>query len=135
MEMKSVYLHKADDIDALVGRVNGRAASHTLARGDLLMLASRAEKTLTGSGVPKSLWRGVRVIYQPAGPGKSYARKGRHVMTNRAVLEYRAGGWALVQFDKIEGWADCGETFLLHVSEAVLERVRAEAVKAYAVPA
>ena len=129
--MKPLYLDKTEDLKAMVAGVNGRASAHTLEWYHLLTLASRAEKHLAGSGVPKALWRGVRVTHQPEGPGKAYARKGRHVVTNRAVLEYRARGWALVAFDKVEGWADCGETFLLHVSEAVLERVRAEACKAY----
>ena len=131
--MKPLYLKKESDLKAFVESVNGRATSHTLDAMDLHLLARRAEDHLAGSGVPKTLWRGVRVVYQPAGPGKSYARKGRYVVTNRATLEYRAGGWALAAFDKLEGWADSGETFLLHVAPAVLERVQAEACKAYRV--
>ena len=129
--MKPLYLKKESDLKTLVESVNGRATSHTLTDIDLHVLARRAERQLADSGVPKSLWRGVRVVYQPAGPGKSYARKGRYVITNRAILEYRAGGWALATFDKVEGWADCSETFLLNVSPAVLERVQTEACKAY----
>ena len=131
--MRPLYLKKESDIAALIDSVNGRATSHTLAAIDLHMLARRAERQLTDSGVPKNTWRGVRVEYQPAGPGKAYARKGRYVTTNRTVLEYRAGGWALVAFGKVEGWADRSETFRLHVPAAVLERVKEEACKVYCI--
>ena len=133
--MKAVYLKDSDALAEIVDNINGRATAHTLSAWDLPGVARRAEKQLADSGVPKKLWRGIRVQYRPAGPGKAYARKGRYVHTNTATLEYRAGGWALVSFTKLEAWADCNEVFTLHVAPEVLERVKEEACKVYRVDA
>lgn len=133
--MKPLYLAKESEIEKRIQEVNGRATAHTLDAGGLYLVARRAEKQMTASGLPKKLWRGVRVTYCPAGPGKAYARKARSVMTNRVTLEYRAGGWALVDFAKVDQWADGTETFRLYVAPEVLERVKEEACKPYIVDA
>ena len=133
--MKPVYLKKEAEIAAIVESVNGRATAHTLDAGDLDMLARRAERQLQASGVPKKLWRGVRVRYWPGGPGKAYARKARSVVSNRVALEYGAGGWALADMEKIDIWAESTEEFTLFVAPEVLDRVREEACKPYRVAA
>ena len=129
--MKPLYLKKETELAAFVDSINGRATSHTLTATDLHILARRAERQLTDSGVPKGMWRGIRAHYWPGGPGKAYSRKGRSVKANRVALEYRAGGWALVDLEKLDIWADSKEEFTLHVPAAVLERVKEEACKPY----
>ena len=131
--MKPIYLTKAADIEAALAEVNGKATAHTLTQHiDLELLARRAETRLNGSGVPKKDWRGIRVVYRPEGPGKSYARKARYFITTRVVLEYRASGWALVLAERAETWADAKEIFTIRVTEDILNRIRDNACEGYA---
>ena len=130
--MKPIYLTKHADIEAALAEANGKATAHTLThRADLYMLTRRAETRLKGSGVPKKDWRGIRVVYRPGGPGKSYARKARYFITTRVVLEYRASGWALVLAERAETWADAKEIFTIRVTEAILNCIRDNACEGY----
>lgn len=130
--LKPIYLTKREAIEAVLTEANGRATAHTLTDGDLRGLVVRTEKRLTASGVPKYMWRGIRVVFRPAGPGKSYARKARYFITTRVVLEYRASGWALVLAERAETWADAKEIFTIRVTPETLDRIRDNACEDYA---
>jgi len=96
--------------------VNGRAKTHTMNEWGVQYVAEKAEKTLDSHGLPKKHRAGAVVIYTPAGPGDSYARLGRYVMSNRIHLVRGSKNWFLVKADKMEIYSTSKENFALKVT-------------------
>ena len=120
----ATYISKESETEAALAAVNGRAKTHALTLAcELERVAERVEKRLKDSGVPKKLWRGVKVTFRPKGPGKAYERKSRYFLTTLVTLEYRAGGWALIHAEKYEGWADSPERLSMTVPQVVRDRI------------
>lgn len=113
-----INVQSTDKIAAALESVNGRAAAHTMLSCAVENLADRVESDLASRGVPKKLWRGVRVRFRPAGPGKAYSRKARHVVSTRVTLERGPSGWFMVACERSEPWADAPEKYVLTLTDA-----------------
>lgn len=122
-----VNLNNTEALAAALAAVNGRATAHTLASCQVSALADRIEKDLLGRGVPKKHLKGTRVTYTPAGPGKSYARKARSVVSTRVELERGASGWFLTEAERVEPWADSPERLVIHVTPGAREAIETRA--------
>lgn len=120
-----------DRMREYVQQINGRASAHTLSAYDIRAAAKRCEDRLTASGVPLSMRPGTQAVIIPEGPGKAYARKGRYVVTSRAVLERGSRDWFLVEFEKIERWADAGGVDMLYISKEARDAITAKALADY----
>jgi hypothetical protein len=114
---------------AALEAVNGRASAHTLAPFQVSALAERIEKDLQGRGVPKNALKGARVTYTPAGPGKAYARKARHVVSTRVQLERGASGWFLTGAERADIWATSPERLAIHVTAEARQAITHHALR------
>ena len=104
---KDIMLDDASKIEELLGKANGRAAAHAITDADEIeSIARRVEQMLDDTGISQKARVGTRVSYIPGGPGKSYAKRGRHVITTHITLVRRTGGWRLVSAARAEIYAD-----------------------------
>lgn len=122
-----VNVTNTEALTAALEAVNGRATAHTMAPGQVLDLAERIEEDLQNRGVPKKHLKGARVIYTPAGPGKAYARKSRHVVSTQIQMERGASGWFLTNAERKEIWAESPERLLIHVTAEARAAITARA--------
>lgn len=76
--------------------VNGRAHARTVDAYNLRYVCDDVEERLKILGLRRAGMVGVRFTYVPSGPGHSYSRKARSVVTTRVVCERRPSGWRLV---------------------------------------
>lgn len=118
-----------DKLAAALEEVNGRAAAHVMEWYNVQRLAARVESDLESRGVPKKSRRGVRISYRPAGPGKAYARKARHVVSTAVALERGASEWFMVACARAELWADSPERYVLTLPEEAREAIIAHAFR------
>jgi hypothetical protein len=128
-----INIKNQDKIRALLDEVNGRAQAHTVQWAQAFFVANDAEKKLENSGVAEKDRKGVTVVYEPAGPGKAYARKGRCVATTQITLERGAACWFITGAMKVEKWADSPERFDLRISEDQAQIIREKAMAGYIV--
>jgi hypothetical protein len=129
-----INIKNRDKIQAALDSVNGRAVSHVMSASDVSDIAARADRKLSESGIPIKSRRGVRAQHVPAGPGKSYARKGRHVVTNNVVLERGASGWFLVSCERVEIWADASEKNRIILTDGLADMIRENSMIGYVDP-
>jgi hypothetical protein len=80
----------------LLDYVNGKAHAHTVDVFNLRYACSDVEDRLKILGMRKRDMIGVAFTYVPEGPGHSYSRKARYVVTTRVTCERRPSGWRLV---------------------------------------
>lgn len=128
-----INISKTDALGDALESVNRRAAAHVLEWYNVTALAERVEKDLQGRGVPKKYLKGARVTYTPAGPGKSYARKGRFVVSTQVELERGASDWFLIGAEKVDVWATESERFTMRVTDAARQAIEDHAFRNIAV--
>ena len=103
-------------INAELLKVNGKAESFTIVcTNQILQAIKRAEEKL--SALPKSQWKGVKVMFRPAGPSaNSYKYNAK---STRVYLERGATDWFLV---RIQSDAVCPkEKEFLHLTISVYQ--------------
>lgn len=104
---KDIMLDDASTIEDLLKKANGKATTHAITDADEIeSIARRVEQMLDDTGISQKARVGTRVSYIPGGPGKSYAKLGRHVITTHITLVRRTGGWRLVSAARAEIYAD-----------------------------
>ena len=104
---KNIMLDDVSEIEELLKKANGKAAAHAITdAADVVDIASLVERMLDDTGISQKARVGTRVSYIPGGPGKSYAKLGRHVITTHITLVRRTGGWRLVSAARAEIYAD-----------------------------
>lgn len=113
-----INVNHCEKISACLAKVNGRASRHTIDSAiDLQIICDRAEKDMAERGLAKKYRVGASVTFTPHGPGASYARKGRYVITTRAEMKRYATGWFLIDAHRVEIYADANERYAIHVDE------------------
>lgn len=104
---KNIMLDDASKIEELLKKANGRAAAHSITHAaEIESIARHVERMLDRTGISQKLRVGTRVSYLPEGPGRTYAKSGRYVITTHITLVRRTGGWRLVSAARVEIYAD-----------------------------
>lgn len=124
-----INVNDTDKIKDALAEVNGRASAHTLASWQVIKAATCAELALEDRGVPKAQRAGAVLDYYPEGPGKAYARKSRHFITTRITLTRGASDWFLTNCRRFDGYSDSPEHFVIQVTPAVADTIRACAMQ------
>lgn len=101
-------IKSAEAINALIEKINGRAAMHTFGSfGDLEAITLRAEKQLDGYGLSKKDRVGAKVL---AVSGDKMPNAYKYKITvNHAEFVRKSTGWVLVAFTKHEQFHGGGE--------------------------
>ena len=133
--LDKILIDTAAEIEALLKKANGLAATHTITRADdVADIAARAERMLESTGITKKSRVGTRVTYTPAGPGKAYARQSRsRVVTTTISLVRRERGWRLVSACRAEIWPDRGESFAVAISEQTAQDIQRRSIDGFRV--
>lgn len=128
-----IKLSNAARIDAYLDEVNGRAKTHVISGYYGLIglsgIAETIERDLVARGLPKNAQKGARYVFTPGGPGKTYARKGRYVVTTTVRLERMASGWALISAEKAEIWADANPFETIGLTADQIARITEHALR------
>lgn len=111
---KPIPLTDTQAIKAALEAANGKATAFTLTTADeLLEVAERADELLADV-LTKALRPGAEVVFQPAGPGKSY----KHPATTTMVhLKLTARGWVLTRAYRSDTWPGACEYFDLQLTD------------------
>lgn len=94
----SLERKNADElINEKLNIVQTRAIERLLTATDLRTAAREAEKRLTAAGVPKRLWEGVGVLYDPYRIPAAYGWK---AAATRAMLTYHGRRWRVTGVER-----------------------------------
>ncbi|RKF12396.1 hypothetical protein D6850_18160 [Roseovarius spongiae] len=124
--MKKILLHDSntDRIDEVLRQVNGRATAHTItSMTEVARIAMDAEAELLRRGASRTSLKGAVIIHRPAGPGKTYAKTGRRVITTCVTLERGAAHWGLVEVERDEIRADSPEICCIRLPAAATQKI------------
>ncbi len=112
-------------INAELGKINGKATSFTITcTKELIDIATRAEKKL--ELLPKAMRKGAVVRYRPAGPSaRSYKYA---VKSTRVTIERGASGWFLTGVEATEVQPKRPENFIIAITDAQAEEIKARAI-------
>jgi hypothetical protein len=112
-------------INAELDKINGKATSFTITcTKELIDIANRAEKKL--EALPKAMRKGAVVRYRPAGPSANsykYAAK-----STRITIERGASGWFLTGVESAEVQPKRPESFVIAITDAQAEEIKARAI-------
>lgn len=119
------------ELDEAMEAVNGRARTYTLHACDAIDFARICEERLAASGVPVRLRKGAKAIHVPAGPGATYARKGRYFVTGKIEIERGTRDWFLTSYTRVEAWSDQPEKNTILVAREAREAIIARALEGF----
>lgn len=112
-------------------RANGEAKKHVALPGDIFALATKAEESLSSSGLPISERAGVQVVWH--GAGASVVAYRYKMARTRVTLTRGAKGWFMTDVKRVGVYPKPGEHYRISISTAQRDRIVAAALRSFEV--
>jgi hypothetical protein len=110
---------------------NGKAKKHTALPGDVFALATRAEESLTKSGLPVRDRAGAEVIWHGAGPAAN--AYGYKMTRTRLALTRGRDSWFLTGLDRVGVSPRQNELYRIAISPGQHDRIVATTLRTFEV--